>query len=292
MDQWIDLHIHTTASDGSCTPKEVVQLAKQNDVCAIAITDHDTMDGVEEAIEEGERLGVNVIRGIEISTEIHQNENAYMDGLVGRELHILGYFLNGAGEGLDIVIEGLKKVRESRNVLMLQRLNELGLAITMDDLREETSGEIMARPHFANCLVTKGYVKSIEEAFAKYLGDGKPGYVSRIRPSVEEGIRMIKDAGGIPVLAHPVLLGFSVETLDGLMGMLLPFGLMGVEAYYSLNRGNDTGNFLRLCIKHGLFATGGSDFHGAYRKEVQIGLGRGNLRVPYELLERMKGQKK
>lgn len=272
----IDLHTHTTASDGSMSPGELVRHAKEMGLAAVAITDHDTVDGVEEALEEGKRQGIEVIAGLEISLDYH------------RELHMLGYFLHNTHSKIQPLLGSLKENRRLRNPKIIDKLNELGLHLTMDEAAAEAGGEVIGRPHIAKALLKKGYVKSTAEAFDKYLAEGKPAYFKKDKLDPEEGIRAIIAAGGIPVVAHPVHLNLSHGELDALFQQLKQAGLAGIEAYYVDNTEDMTGNLLRLAIKHDLLATGGSDFHGSFKPEIEIGTGRGNLKVPYEVLERMK----
>ena len=281
MEKYIDLHTHSTASDGSMSPSEIVRHAKEIGLYAIALTDHDTVDGVREALEEGNRLDVEVIPGIEISVEYKP------------EMHILGYFPDKSNyfnikKELDIIIKG----REDRNFKIINKLNEFGVDINMDEVKKQAVGDIVGRPHIARVLVAKGYARSIDEAFDKYLSRDGKAYFRRFELKPEIGIAAIKKAGGIPVLAHPIFLRKSFGELDKLLSTLKEFGLAGIEAYYSENTKEDTGNILRLAIKHELLVTGGSDFHGTLKKGLQLGWGRGNLKVPYELLEKLKDRAK
>lgn len=272
----VDLHTHTTASDGSMTPIELVRHAKQKGLKAIAVTDHDSVNGLREAVEEGNKLGLEVIPGIEISMDFSP------------EMHILGYFINGNYPGISGILAGLREKREERNPKIIRKLNEMGFGITMDEVSRLASGGIIGRPHIAKVMLEKGYVGSIEEAFSKYLAAGRPAYFKKDKLLPEEGIFEINATGGIPVLAHPVYLDMDRRQLDMLLDRLVCAGLKGIEAYYSENTPEQTQELLMLAEKHRLFVTGGSDFHGAFKPDIHIGTGRGNLRVPYELLERMK----
>lgn len=276
MDRLIDLHTHSTASDGSLSPSELVKLAKASGLAAVALTDHDTIQGIDEALAEGEAIGIEVISGIEISVDYRP------------EMHILGYFFNDTYKNIEPVLERLKKNRAERNPKIARRLNELGFEITMEEVVREAKGTIVARPHFAKVLMNKGYVQSISEAFDRLLGSGKPAYFKKDKLDPAQGIKEITTAGGIPVLAHPVHLNLPLRELDELLGELKQAGLAGTEAYYVDNSPEDTGNLLRLCIKHDLIPTGGSDYHGSFKPDIEIGRGFGNLKVPYESLERLK----
>jgi predicted metal-dependent phosphoesterase TrpH len=203
-------------------------------------------------------------------------------------MHILGYFpdknnyLNIKKE-LDIIIKG----REERNLKIINKLNELGIEINMEEVKKQAVGYIVGRPHIARVLAAKGYVRSIDDTFDKYLSKYGKAYFRRFELKPEMGIAAIRKAGGIPVLAHPIFLRKSFDELDKLLSMLKGFGLAGIEAYYSENKSDDTGNILRLAIKHELLVTGGSDFHGTLKQGLQLGRGRGNLRVPYELFNKL-----
>lgn len=275
----IDLHTHTTASDGSMSPGELVRHAKENGLSAIAITDHDTVKGIEEALDEARKTGIEVIPGLEIGVDFKP------------EMHILGYFLSGGYLRIQDTLERLQRNRDERNPKVVHKLNEMGFHISMEEVEAEARGGVVGRPHIAKVLIKKGYVGSVEEAFDKYLGSGKPAYFKKDKLAPEEGIREIAKAGGVPVLAHPIFLGLSLGQLDDLLAdVLVPAGLKGIEAYYVDHTREDTGNFLRLAVKHHLLATGGSDFHGSFKPDIRLGTGRGNLCVPYELLERLKNK--
>lgn len=280
MDKIIDLHTHSTASDGSMSSAELVRHAKELGLAAIALTDHDTVDGVKEALDEGRRIGVEVIPGIEISVNYKP------------EMHILGYFLNiDEYTSIKDKLGLIKKGRDDRNKKIFNRLNELGVYVTENEVRQVAAGDITGRPHIARVLVSKGYVRTIDEAFDRYLSKDGLAYFKRFELQPEDGITAIKNAGGIPVIAHPIFLRKSYADMDNLLKDLKEYGLAGIEAIYSENSKEDTGNLLRLAIKHELLVTGGSDFHGSYKRGIELGTGRGNLKVPYELLEKLKAYK-
>ncbi|WP_114300090.1 PHP domain-containing protein [Anaerobacterium chartisolvens] len=276
MDKYIDLHTHSTASDGSMSPGELVRHAAKCGLHAVAITDHDTVEGVDEAADEGRKLGIEVIAGVEISANYKP------------EMHILGYFFNGAHDNIKPALSRLRENRDVRNPKIIKRLNELGFNISLEEVEAEVMGSVVGRPHIAKAMLKKGYVKSIEEAFDKYLSTGRPAYFKKDKLTPEEGIKEILRAGGIPVVAHPIYLYHTWSELDKLFGNLVKSGLKGIEAYYVDNSADDTGNLLRLAIKHGLLVTGGSDFHGSFKNGIEIGVGRGNLKIEYVLLEKLK----
>lgn len=277
MEKFIDLHTHSTASDGSMSPAELVRHAKERGLAAVALTDHDTVDGIQEAIKEGKRSGVEVIPGIEISVRYKP------------EMHILGLFPEGDSYlNIRSELSTVKKGREDRNKKIINRLNELGIEITEDEVKDVAMGDITGRPHIARVLVAKGYVRTIDEAFDIYLCKEGLAYFQRFELEPADGIRAIKKSGGVPVIAHPVFLRKSYDEMDKLLKELKEYGLGGIEAHYSENTKEDTGNFLRLAIKHELVATGGSDFHGNFKPGIDLGCGRGGLKVPYELLDKLR----
>jgi len=274
--KFIDLHTHSTASDGSLSPEELVRHAHDKGLAAIAVTDHDTIDGIGQALQEGQKIDMEVIPGIEISVDFDP------------EMHILGYFFDSSYMNIENTLEVLRKNREERNPRMVKKLNEMGFDISMDEVMEQAGGRIVARPHIARVMMKKGYVESVSEAFEKYLSAGKPAYIKRKMLSPEEGIKEIIKAGGLPVLAHPIYLELDFKSLDKLLEYLVDKGLKGIEAHYVDNSEEETQNLLKLADKHKLLVTGGSDFHGSFKPNIEIGVGFGNLHVPYELLERMK----
>lgn len=277
MDKIIDLHTHSLASDGSMSPTELVRHAKEKGLSAVALTDHDTVEGIREALDEGNRIGIEVIPGIEISTNFKP------------EMHILGYFLNkDEYKNVQKELATIRKGREERNIKIINKLNDLGINITEEEVKEVALGDTIGRPHFARLLLNKGYVKTMLEAFDKYLGKDGLAYFKRFELEPVDGIKLIKNAGGLPVIAHPALLKMSNNDMDKLLSELKEYGLAGIEAIYSENSKEETGNLLRLAIKHQLLVTGGSDFHGTYKSGIEIGTGRGNLKVLYELLEKLK----
>lgn len=272
----IDLHTHTTASDGSMNPRELVRHAKYSGLSAVAITDHDTIEGIEDALDEGKRINFEVIAGLEISADYNP------------EMHILGYFFGETYLNIKDTLVNLKRNRKKRNPKIVNKLNEMGFNITMEEVKKEARGDIVGRMHIAEVLMKKGYVKSVEEAFDKYLSSGKPAYFKKDKLTPKEGILEILKAGGIPVLAHPVYLHLGLKGLDDLLSALVSAGLRGIEAYYVDNTEKDTEELLKMSKRHNLLVTGGSDFHGSFKPDIAIGKGRGNLIIPYELLDALK----
>ncbi|MBI4402003.1 MAG: PHP domain-containing protein [Nitrospirae bacterium] len=273
----IDLHLHTTYSDGSLPPAEVLALAKKAGVSALAVTDHDIVDGIPESIEAGARLGIEVIPGVEISSRYGESE-----------LHILGYFLDWQDPVLSTRLAWLRASRHTRNPRIIAKLNELGLAITYEEVKALAGTESVGRPHIARVLMEKGYVQSAKEAFDRYLAQDKPGYVPRELPEPAEAIAWIRAAHGIPVLAHPVWVKLNEAGLLKLCEKLKAEGLMGVEVHYSTHKPQQTREYLNIARRLDLLVTGGSDFHGVTKPDIEVGVGRGGLKVPEMLLEPLK----
>jgi len=276
MKKYIDLHTHSTASDGSLTPGGLVKHAKECGLSAISLTDHDTIDGVEEALAHGEALGIEVIPGVEISADFKL------------EMHILGYFSKLKYKNMHKTLSSLRESREKRNPKIVNKLREMGFDISMEEVRQEAFGEIVGRPHIAKVMVKKGFVSSIHEAFDKYLSIGRPAYFKKNKLTPKECIKEILNAGGVPVLAHPVMLGMNFQELDDTLASLKKDGLMGIETYYVENSPEDTDCLVKLADKYDLIKTGGSDYHGSFKPDIEIGKGYGNLCVPYEVLEKLK----
>lgn len=278
-DQFIDLHVHTTASDGTLKPAEAVAYAHNKGLKAIAITDHDTVQGVAEAVQAGGELGLEVIPGVEISVD-HS----------GGELHILGYFVDIHSLVLRESLDKLREYRDLRNPQMIDKLRSLGLQVTMEEVEAIAGGDIVGRPHFAALLVEKGIVPNKQQAFDRFLAQGRPAYVKKEKLTPPEGVELVVAAGGIPVLAHPKYLreNSSPDTLRSLLSELKSIGLKGLEVYYSTHSPEEENLYRMLAKEAGLLITGGTDFHGANKPEIEIGIGQGNLRIPYILVERLK----
>lgn len=273
----IDLHLHTTHSDGSLPPAAVLELAHKAGVTALAITDHDITDGVPEALQAGARLGLEVIPGVEISSRLGTSE-----------LHILGYFLAWQDPTLNRRMAGLRESRHRRNPRIVDKLNELGLDLTYEEVRALAGTESVGRPHIARVLMDKGYVRDAKEAFDRYLAEGKPAYVPRELPEPAEAIAWIREARGIPVLAHPTWVKLNGEGLFKLCAQLKAGGLGGIEVHYSTHSPKQTAEFLDIARRLDLLVTGGSDFHGVTKPDIDVGIGRGGLTVPDKLLEPLK----
>jgi predicted metal-dependent phosphoesterase TrpH len=268
----VDLHIHTTCSDGAMSPVEVVDTALARGIRAVAITDHDTIEGNGEAVAAGQERGLPVVPGVEISTE--------WEGLT---FHLLGYGMNRVTARVQEAFAFLVESRQQRNPKMVEKLRRLGIDLTLDEVAREANGSVVGRPHFAQVLRKKGAVRSLQEAFDRYLGRGAPAYADKKRLPPAAACSLIEEAGGLSVLAHPGLVG--KERLPGLLQYLYSLGLAGIEAYYSRHTPGQVAHYLRLARDHGLVATGGSDFHRAGEGGPEMGCGFGNLRVPYGCFE-------
>lgn len=278
----VDLHIHSTASDGTLTPGEILARAVRLGLGAIAITDHDCLDGCREALRLGIPEGLGFLTGVEISAD--RPASCPGDG----SLHILGYRVRLDDPALNDAFRRLQSARGDRNPRILERLQALGIPITLAEVEAEADGGHPGRPHIARVLVRKGVVATIDEAFARYLGDGKPAYVGKDRIDCGRAIALIRAAGGVAVLAHPGLLELDDERrLERLLGELKETGLQGLEVFFPDHSPEQTAAFARLAGRLGLLMTGGTDFHGEIQPGVEMGSGRGGLFVPYGLYERL-----
>lgn len=272
----VDLHTHSTASDGSYTPCGLVRHAAAEGLAAIALTDHDTVDGIEQAWVEGKKAGIEVIPGVEISTGQEP------------EIHILGYFSYEKYRNMDSTLKFIREKRKERNPQIISKLQDMDIDIDYEDVARETGGEVMGRLHIARALCRKGYARDIQNAFECYLSEGKPAFAQRIKLTTKEGIWAISQAGGLPVLAHPIYLNRPAQQVEEFIHGLVPYGLKGIEVYYCENSVKETKFFERLAANLDMIPTGGSDFHGDNRPGVFIGRGRGNLEINYCILERIK----
>ena len=276
----IDLHTHTTYSDGSATPEELIALAGAKRARAVAVTDHDTVAAIVAARTAAERVGIEFVAGIEISAE-------YSPGT----MHILGYCIDDESVTLAAKLGELKEAREKRNPQIADRLRSLGFDISYDEVVQVARNQVVGRPHFARLMIEKGYVASIQEAFDRFLEKDAAAYVEKARLSPAESIALIHEAGGVAVLAHPYQLKLpSHEELDQLVGELAGFGLDGIEAVYSRHSVAERASYSEVAARHSLLVTGGSDYHGSYKPDISIVTGLGDLDVPYGLLELVKAR--
>ena len=283
MSQFVDLHCHSTASDGTLPPAEVVRLAQQSGLSGLALTDHDSIGGVEAAAAEAQRIGIDFLTGIEISCEYPAPGT----------MHILGYGVDPTSETLRDLTRRLLEGRDNRNPRIIEKLNELGVSITMREVEEEAkataadSKKPIGRPHIAAVLLRKGYVSSIKQAFDKYLAQGGAAYFDKERLTMREAMDLIRQSGGMPVLAHPVQLrtGNDAE-LERVVKDLVDLGLVGLEVIHSDHDAALVEKYTRLADRYKLLKTGGSDFHGTNKKDIQLGSANGR-RIPREFLDRL-----
>lgn len=273
----IDLHVHSTVSDGTLSPSELVTYAKSKGLSAIALTDHDSVDGIDECQQKGLELNLMVIPGIEFSVDY-----------CGKEIHMLGYYINHHDLHFVKRLNALIEAREKRNELMLQKLAHMGCPLTTEDLIDESNKDsVITRAHIAKAMLKKGYIQDRKEAFAHYIGDGKPCFVPKTPFTTKECIKLIHSVGGVAVLAHPMLYGYAPSDVTQLLRSLKSEGLDGVECLYSTHTKEDTHHLLQVCSNLQLFPTGGSDFHGENKPSLDLGTGYGELAIPFELLDTM-----
>jgi hypothetical protein len=278
----IDLHVHSTASDGTLTPAQILELAQAQHLRAIAITDHDTIDGSKEALQIGIPPSIHFLTGVELS--------AAPPPFLRRSgsFHILGYGLRLDDDELNQTLLVLQHARENRNPAIIERLGRLGFDMTLAEVVEMVGESQIGRPHIARLMLKKGYVHSIDEAFDRYLGTAKPAYVDKYRISCQRALDIIRGASGIPILAHPYLLSLSeAAELEKLVVSLKKVGLEGIEALYPEHPPQATAFYKELADRHHLLITGGTDFHGSLKTEIQLGIGTGDFHVPFELYERL-----
>lgn len=273
----IDLHTHSTCSDGTYTPTELVELAKKIGLSALALTDHDTIDGLEEFQAAGKACGIETIPGIEFAALWEQHHRP--------EIHIVGLGFDPSHPLLRERMKDIRQSRDIRNLKMCEKLSSIGLHITLDEVAANAGGEIITRAHFANVLLQKGYIKKKEDAFSRYISTGLPGYVEREFLSPKLCIRTIKEAGGAAVLAHPTLYGLELEQLEELCRELILYGLDGIECQYSTYSPAETKAITALAERMGLLPSGGSDFHGKNKPNIHLGSGKSNLAIPYGFWE-------
>ncbi|MCG2755589.1 MAG: PHP domain-containing protein [Desulfobacteraceae bacterium] len=278
----IDLHIHSTASDGTFSPPEIISLAHSLNMGAIAITDHDTIDGSKEAFTLDIPPSLKLLAGVEIS--VSSNPSLSYAG----SFHMLGYSIRLDDPVLNRTLDMLQDARRNRNPRIVKLLNKIGINFSLKDVADEFSEGQLGRPHIAQLMVKRGFVKSINEAFDKYLGTGRPAYVDKYRLDCGQAIEIILAAGGIPVLAHPFFLQIeNKDRFENLIVNLKEMGLKGIEAYYPEHSPDLTAFYAEVANRYGLLITGGTDFHGSIKPDVKMGSGRGDLFVPYELYEKL-----
>lgn len=276
----IDLHAHSTYSDGSLTPEELVDLGCEVGLTALALTDHDCTDGLARFGAACRRRKLRGVPGVEISADCTTGT-----------LHVLGYYIDTAEPRLQEVLVLIRDGREIRNRKILEKLQGLGMELSWDDVKAFAAEEVVGRPHFAQAMVEKGYVSSKDAAFKRYLGKGKAAYVDRFRLSIKDSIAVIAGAGGLAVLAHPFTLELNAEQLRVHIAELVDCGLQGIEVYYAEHTPAQVAEYAALVKEFGLVATGGTDFHGAINPAVKLGRGSGSLHVPDEILDALEARR-
>ena len=275
--QFVDLHTHTTASDGTDAPVELARKAARLGLAAVAITDHDTLSGLDEAVQAGRELNLEVIRGCELGAATPYGE-----------MHLLGLWIPARAPALEARLEALRAQRTARNRHIVEKLNRLGFPLSYDDVLRFARGESAGRPHIAAALVERGHVASREEAFARFLGAGGAAYVPRELPTPEEGVALMAGLGATVCVAHPMLLRCPAGWLDEILPRLRACGLDGLEAYHSEQSAAQERLCVELARRHGLGLSGGSDYHGLAKPRVRLGRGHGGLRVTLNVLEGLK----
>jgi 3',5'-nucleoside bisphosphate phosphatase len=277
----IDLHTHSTCSDGSASPESVVDLAKKAGCSALALTDHDGCFGLARARAQAKNVGLRFVPGCEVSCT-HE----------GRPLHLLCYFIDERSSALGALLKRVREDRAERNHAMTTRLQALGIPVSLDDASLEAKGEVVGRPHFAAVLVRLGAARSIDDAFDRFLGDGRPAYVARAPLPLGSVADAAHEDGGVVGLAHPLTSESRIARLGELVGELASNGLDGLEAYYASYDPPTRVELAELARSRHLVATGGSDFHGAYRPGVRVGVGSGDLDVSDDVLDELEARRR
>ncbi|MBI9019733.1 MAG: PHP domain-containing protein [Verrucomicrobia bacterium] len=269
----IDLHCHSVFSDGTNTPEELVALAEQGGLTALALTDHDTTDGLERFMAAGAQSSVETLAGIELSAEFGE-----------KTLHILGYGFDPANAALQAALSWVRDGRTERNFQILEKLNALGYNLTYEDVRKHSADDLIGRPHFAAALIEQGHFKHKNKVFQQLLGKNCAAYADRRRLTPEQCLELIRSAGGVPVIAHPGQMKLTRNKLRRLVKKLKEQGLGGLEVWHSSHPEYQIQAFEGICEEFDLIATGGSDFHGKLTPDLSLGIGFGNLVVPDEVL--------
>ena len=272
----IDLHLHSTCSDGSKTPTEIVEGAAAIGLTGMALTDHDTLEGIPVAAQAAESHGLRFIGGTELSVLWK-----------GQSMHMLVYFLDPAGGPLEDRMEELRDSREVRNNQIAGKLQNLGLEITIEEVITEAGGGVIGRPHFAGVMIQKKYVENVPEAFDRYLAAGRPAYTPRKRLTAEEAIGLSRESGAVPVIAHPHTLNLRADEFAEGFAELVDSGLGGIEAYYGEYTPALRTRIAEICEDLGIVATGGSDYHGKYKPHLSIGTGKRDLHVPDSVFDQL-----
>jgi len=276
----IDLHCHSTASDGTLSPAVLVARAAHLGLRAVALTDHDTMGGLSEAAGAAADRGIEFIPGVELSLNY--------DLSPGGQMHLVGLFIDFEDERLQRGLEYLRRKRRERTPKILKKLADAGMDIPEEMVAAIAGDSVVGRPHIARAMVEAGMVASLQEAFDLYIKKGAPAYVIKEKFDMGDAISMVLDAGGIPVLAHPKYLKLDDVEESNLLDRMMEMGLKGMEVYYSDHTPAERKKYLGLAQEKGLLVSGGSDFHGSNKPDIELGCGKGDLCVPYSLLGPMK----
>jgi predicted metal-dependent phosphoesterase TrpH len=264
----IDLHCHSTASDGSLSPTALIDLAAERGLCALALTDHDSVSGLAEAQARADLKGIRFVRGVEIEVEFKPGE-----------FHLLGLDFEAGSPGLDTALAILAEHRQKRNRQIIDQMRQDGMAVDWEELRALSGSSMIGRPHIAQYLVRKGLVKRRQVAFDKYIGKGRPYYVPKACISLEEGVKLIHDSGGLAFVAHPMSLFVSWTRLREMFPQWKEMGIDGVEAWHPAARRGECDKLEALAVQHGLRITAGSDFHGEARPERKLGITAGDKKI-------------
>ncbi len=277
----IDLHTHSTCSDGSDPPERIPELAAAAGCAAVALTDHDTLAGIGRARARAAQLGVELVAGCEVSCRYR-----------GTSAHVLVYFVEEGDGALQSELAALRDDRVARNRSLADRLAELGVPITYEEIVAEAAGEeSVGRPHVAKLLVRQGLAESIPDAFDRWLGEGRPAYVPKSRVPPADIAAAAAASGGVAVLAHPFTLGLDFDGLDAVAAELADAGFAGMEAYYGRYTPEERAGLVAVARRHGLVATGGSDYHGTVKTDLWVGKGEGDLAVPDEVLAELRARR-
>jgi len=268
----IDLHMHSTFSDGTLTPTQLVERAKKNNIEVMAITDHDNVDGLKEGRQEAEKKGITFVNGIEISANFKD-----------KDIHILGYFLNLEDKEFLGWLKKLQKKRHNRTLKILSKLSDLGIDISFSEVEGEVLGNVIGRPHIAKMIIKKGFSATMDEVFDRYLGDGKPAYVPKVGVDMVEVVKKLKANGAVVILAHPHLISHPDDTVINIIDSLVKNGLDGLELYYPNIETRKKNKLLKIAKRRDLILTGGSDFHGLNRANIDIGMGN----IPIEVFKKI-----
>jgi hypothetical protein len=272
----IDLHTHTTFSDGTLTPDELVSEAIKHDITALAVTDHDTLLGIGPTLDAAGKKPVTIVPGVELSIDMELRNGGY--------IHLLGLFIDHRDKTLTGRLATLRQARDERNQKILKKLNDLNIKISADELDRQAGKGSAGRPHIAELMRQKGYVENLKEAFTRYLAEGAPAHVDREKLGFRDACTLIHQAGGLAILAHPVSLNITDELeLERMLLKLRSLGMDGLEVYSSFHRRNFSERLLIMAEVHGLLISGGSDFHGTNKPDIRLGLGLGNLNIPVKI---------